>query len=156
MQANSRRRIVQKKLFQYREYCAAIDEYVQCSCGQTMRKNETGVRGSFRADPTARGGIALANPPKSITYMMRWVQAIEDTWRECALEDDADCLEGIGLVRLMVDYFCLATEPRPRDENEQARERLCETCGISRSTFYERLNRISDIAVYHAARNGLL
>lgn len=153
MTPRDRNRIIHKHLFQYRACKAVLDDYMQRAFNKTSKVNESGVRAPFISDPTGRGGAALAQLPRKLEEKRRWCKAIEDALAECRLEDgDRDN----GLVALLTEYFCLNKPRRQKDQNAEAVEKICAEHGISRSTFFNRMNKVTDIVLYYATRQELI
>jgi hypothetical protein len=148
-----RRKIAQAQAFRYYEMRQAINAYEAEAYRNLQRTDGSGVRSTFKTDPTARGGIMLADPPAHIIKAKNWVSAINDAWAECTLLDEGD---ERGYAYIIEQWFALDGNIRPREENKQTRERLIEECGLSRTGFYERLNTITDTIAYHASMKGLL
>lgn len=139
-------------LYSYAAHKSDIEAYVSRAMRKTGRMNETGIRGSYISDPTARGGVMLAEFPKRLQKKADWVAVIEDAWAECLAEDNG---EPHGLAYLMERNFCLTGAPREKKLNEEAQKRICDECGISKSTFFARLAKITRIVEYHATQKGL-
>ena len=154
MMATERERHVHARLFSYASYKREIDEFFETAMRQGARTSEPGVtNGGYKSDPTARGGVMLADPPPRIQEAMAWVRAIEDAWAECEMLDAGN---PYGLSYLLERNFCLTGEPRPRRQNAHARRRICEACGIAERTFYLWLDKTTSIVIYHASRAGLI
>ena len=154
MMTTDRERHVHARLFSYAGYKKEIDEFFETALRQTAKQDDqSGVRGSFRSDPTARGGVMLADPPPRIREAMAWTRAIDDAWSECEMLDGGN---PYGLAYLLERNFCLTGGPRPRSQNANARRRICEECGIAERTFYLWLDKVTSIAIYHASHAGLL
>lgn len=148
-----RTRTVYRHLFRYNKYKERIDEYTDSAMRRNVKTDNAGVRGTYRSDPTARGGVMLAQLPKRIAAKVQWCGAIEDTLAECKMEDGND---DYGLAYILREYFCVGTEPRDEDKNAEAITNICNVADISRSTFFRRVSRITDIVLYHAARRKLI
>ena len=95
----------------------------------------------------------LADPPPRIRHALDWCKAIDDAWAECRTLDDGN---ERGLEYLLVEYFCLTGDERPPEKNREGRRAICAACGISESTFYAWLRRVTDIVQYHARLRGLI
>ena len=91
--------------------------------------------------------------PESLRQKWKWVKAIEDAWSECLNEDAGD---RHGLAFLLEKNFRLTGETSDDDHNSEVRETIMKESGISLATFYNRLEVVTDILVYHAAKRGLL
>lgn len=157
MQYDDRIRIARKQLYAYYLDKQVIESFVDKATRQTQKMGEEYVRGTYRSDPTARGGIMLADPPKDIRIKVEWVKAIEGAWAELHLEDQAyRRVPSRGKAYVMEKFFCLTRPPRRRELNEETREQLCDECGISVRTFYNWLSQITNTVIHHATRRGLL
>lgn len=143
-----RERIVQGRMFRYAEYRREIEEFVARAMQQTAKSRDAVVQSSFISDPTARGGIMLADPPPKIAEKIAWCEVVDDTRNELADEP--------VMLYVMEHNFGIDGEPHPREKNGECRKAICEYCGISESTFYMWLERITNIALYHAGRRGLV
>ena len=147
-------RCVHGNLFAYKKHKQAIDDFLAKAMRQSGKRwDSAGGRGSFRSDPAARGGLMLADPPPRIRHALDWCEAIEDAWAECRMLDDGN---ERGLAYLMEQNFCFDGAERSKEKNRECRADICVACGISESTFYQWLSRVTEITGYHAARRGLV
>lgn len=151
-----RQRAAQGKLFKYASYKALIAEYEARALSQTRKCDTQYIKGAYRSDPAARGGVMLADPPHRIQIRMAWCSAIENAWAECKAEDAANGRSDVGMAYVMEEYFCLNKPPRDKEKNGEAREAMRKRCDISTRTFYEWISEIVDTVVYHAAKQNLL
>ena len=153
MTQRERTAIIQKHMFQYAAYKQEIEDYMERAYGIVGKPSETGVHSTFISDPTGRGGVSLAHMPKKLVERRRWCKAIEGAMAECVLEDGDN---ETGLAYLFKEYFCLDGTRRRRSKNAEAIERICAASGISRSTFFSRMNKITDIVLYYALKKKLI
>jgi AcrR family transcriptional regulator len=157
MQYDDRIRIARKQLYAYYADKEAIESFIEAATRQTQKMDAEFVRGTYRSDPTARGGIMLADPPAAIRAKVEWVKTIEDAWAELHFEDHAyRRVPEHGKAYVMEQFFCLTLPPRRKELNEEARDKLCAECGISVRTFYNWLTQITQCVIQHATRRGLL
>lgn len=137
--------------FRYQEYKAAVNAYIDWALSQTGKQQlgGTAVSSGHRSDPTARAAIKLIDMPEHIRTKALWVRAVNDAWRECR-EDDKQ------LAYLFERNFRLTGDILGPEHNTAVRERIIEELNISRPTFYNWLEAVSDILVYHATKRKLL
>ena len=137
--------------FRYQEYKAAVQAYIDAALSQTGKQQlgGTGISSGYRSDPTARAAIKLIDMPEHIRTKALWVRAVNDAWRECAEESRE-------LAYLFERNFRLTGETLGPDHNTAVRMGIMEYTGISMRTFYDRLNDVCDILVYHATKRKLL
>lgn len=137
--------------FRYQEYKAAVNAYIDWALSQTGKQQlgGTAVSSGHRSDPTARAAIKLIDMPEHIRTKALWVRAVNDAWRECR-EDDKQ------LAYLFEHNFRLTGDILGPEHNTAVRERIIEALNISRPTFYNWLEAVSDILVYHATKRKLL
>lgn len=155
MTQHDRRRAAMSHAFKYQEYKAAVAAYIDWALAQGGKQQLTGtpVSGGHRSDPTANSAIKLVDMPEHIRTKAQWVRAINDAWRECA-ENDAG--NKFGMAFLFEKNFRLTGETLGREHNAAVRMYIIESSGISQRRFYERLEDVCDILVYHAAKRKLL
>ena len=151
MTQQERRRAAMSHAFRYQEYKAAVAQYVDWALSQTGKQQLTGtpVSGGHRSDPTANSAIKLVDMPEHIRTKALWVRAVNDAWRECAEESRE-------LAYLFEHNFRLTGDILGPEHNTAVRMRIMEETGISMRTFYDRLNDVCDILVYHATKRKLL
>ena len=151
MTQQDRRRAAMSHAFRYQEYKAAVQAYIYWAMSQTgnQQLGGTGISSGHRSDPTARAAIKLVDMPEHIRTKALWVRAVNDAWRECAEESGE-------LAYLFEHNFRLTGEILGPDHNTAVRMRIMEETGISMRTFYDRLNDVCDILVYHATKRKLL
>lgn len=153
MTASERTRFIHQHLFQYCAYKRKIEDYMQRAMRQGRQMREANVRGSFISDPTGRGGVMLADMPEELQAGQKWVDAVDLALGECAIEDGA---EEHGLVYIARKFFCLEGDGRDREKNRAAIAEICSDCGIQRSTFYRKIDHVTDMVMYHATSLGLI
>ena len=153
MTALERQKIAQGNAFQYQAYKDEIDAYRDSASGRKRGMLDAIVSGGLPSDPTARAAIAACELPERLQYKELWVDAVDGAWAEClALDGD----NKHGLAFLMEHNFHLTGKMLPREKNAENRMWIMRKCNISYSVFYARLSKITDILVYHAARNNLI
>lgn len=150
MTQRDRRRAAMRHAFRYQPYKDEVTAYVDSCLALSAPKERIGGSASgHRSDPTARAGIKLAEMPESIRMKALWIRAVNDAWSECA-EDDGD------LAYLFEKNFRLTGNTLGPEHNTEVRNEIIEHLRISTSTFYERLEAVTDILVYHATKRKLL
>ena len=151
MTQQDRRRAAMSHAFRYQAYKAEVQAYIDWALSQTGKQQlgGTGISSGHRSDPTARAAIKLIDMPEHIRTKALWVRAVNDAWRECAEESKE-------LAYLFEHNFRLTGEILGPDHNTAVRMRIMEETGISMRTFYDRLNDVCDILVYHATKRKLL
>lgn len=151
MTQQDRRRAAMSHAFRYQEYKAEVQAYIDWAMSQTGKQQlgGTGISSGHRSDPTARAAIKLIDMPEHIRTKALWVRAVNDAWRECA-EESRD------LAYLFEHNFRLTGEILGPEHNTAVRMGIMEYTGISMRTFYDRLNDVCDILVYHATKRKLL
>ena len=137
--------------FRYQEYKAEVQAYIDWAMSQTGKQQlgGTGISSGHRSDPTARAAIKLIDMPEHIRTKALWVRAVNDAWRECR-EDNAQ------LAYLFEHNFRLTGDILGPEHNTAVRKHIMDECNISVRTFYEWLETVADILVYHATRRKLL
>jgi hypothetical protein len=151
MTQHDRRRAARSNAFRYQEYKAAVNAYIDWALSQTGKQQlgGTAVSSGHRSDPTARAAIKLIDMPEHIRTKALWVRAVNDAWRECR-EDNKQ------LAYLFEKNFRLTGDILGPEHNTAVRNSIMEELGISSTTFYEWLESVSDILVYHATKRKLL
>lgn len=151
MTQQDRRRAAMSHAFRYQEYKAAVQAYIDWALGSTGKQQlgGTGISSGHRSDPTARAAIKLVDMPEHIRTKALWVRAVNDAWRECAEESRE-------LAYLFERNFRLTGDILGPEHNTAVRVGIMEHTGISMRTFYDRLNEVCDILVYHATKRKLL
>lgn len=153
MTALERQKIAQGNAFQYQAYKDDLQEYFDKAMRQTRKVSETGIVSAYKPDPTARAGVMLACLPDRVEEKRKWIMAIDNAWDECRRLDGAN---KTGLSYLLEENFHLTGTVLPREKNGENRREIMRACGISETTFYDRLARVIEILVYHATTAGLL
>lgn len=145
-------------LFRYSRYVEAITDFEESALRQ-LQKQDGGehIRGSYVSDPTARGGILLAEPPKHIARMKEWVAVIDFVYDQMLLDDDAYGRGNRGIAYVMTTYFCLnGQDKRDRTENGEMKQVLCKRCRVTERTLYGWLHKIGESVAVIAEKKGLL
>ncbi len=150
MTQRDRERIARKHLYRYAQYARDVRQYEQSVFGATH--NETGIRGSEISDPTARSGIALAEPPKDLRSKRRWIEAIDASIIDLALMDGHDAY---GYVYICTHMFGMNGQKHKRDENRETALKIAGDCNLSVRALYNRAGTIVNTVIYHAAGMGL-
>ena len=157
MTARERRRTAQKHAFCYQAYREEVLTYRADALSSLRSPRTDSIPGSTGAgthsDPTEKAGIRLADMPEHLKTKWKWVKAIEDTWKECKEEDWG---EPFGLAYLFEKNFRLTGEVTGKELNAAVREKIIADSDICVKTFYNRLEAITDMLVYHAAKRGLI
>lgn len=152
MTQHDRRRAAMSHAFRYQAYKAELYAYLDsCMALVAPKQNLSGtaVSSGHRSDPTAHAAIKLAEMPEPLRNKALWVRAVNDAWREC-LEDDKQ------LAYLFEKNFRLTGEILGPEHNTEVRASIMEELNISRPTFYNWLETVADILVYHATKRKLL
>ncbi|MBR5260439.1 MAG: hypothetical protein IKV48_08255 [Eggerthellaceae bacterium] len=151
MTQHDRRRAAMSNAFKYQQYKAEINAYID-SCMALTGKQQLGgsaVTSGHRSDPTARAAIKLAEMPEHLRTKALWVRAVNDAWRECR-EDSKE------IAYLFEHNFRLTGDILGPEHNTAVRNDIIDELNISVSTFYEWLENVADILVYHATKRKLL
>lgn len=151
MTQKDRERIVRRHLYRYALYVRELRQYEQAVFGAPQHDG-TGVRGSEISDPTARSGIALAEPPPSLGQHRRWIDAIDAAMNELAGMDRTD---GQGYVYICTRMFGLDGQRHKRRENRDTALKIAIDCNLSVRAMYARAETIINTVIYHAAKAGL-
>ena len=156
MTPRERRQIAMRHAFRYQAYKREVREYREKALAMRGQRIDA-VPGSTSAgshtDPTQQAAIRLADMPESLQTKAKWVKVVNDAWADCATEDGRDAH---GLAFLLERNFRLTGEETGKDQNVAVREEIMREAHISMATFYNRLETVADILVYHAAKRGLL
>lgn len=71
-------RSIEGRLYRYEDMKSTIQAYEDAHCSHRGAPQTGLPRGqAVRSDPTARGALALAEPPPAIALSIRWVKAID-------------------------------------------------------------------------------
>lgn len=152
MTQRDRRRAAMSHAFRYQEYKAELNDYADACLAMVAPKQKlsgTAVSSGHRSDPTAHAAIKLSEMPEPLRNKALWIRAVNDAWRECR-EDDKQ------LAYLFEKNFRLTGDILGPEHNTAVRENIMDECNISVRTFYEWLETVADILVYHAAKRKLL
>lgn len=156
MTPRERRRIAMRHAFMYQAYKREVQEYraqALAMRGQRINAVPGSTSAGSHTDPTQQAGIKLADMPEKLKQKAAWVKTVNDAWADCATEDDGD---PHGLAFLLERNFRLTGEATGKDKNAAVREEIMREAHISMATFYNRLENVADILVYHATRRRLL
>lgn len=153
---DERWRWVQKHMFRYSDYSDMVDDFITMVSHQQGKKEDAGIRGSFKSDPTARAAMLLADPPDYIRFAYEWVRVVDEAFEILAVEDMAMNRDK-GIVYAMKDYFGIGQPSRSKMSNYNAKVRIMNDCGITMRTFYNWLNKASDVVLQLALEvDGLI
>ena len=150
MTQREREQTVRRHLYKYAQYKRDIEDYEQAVFG-THSSDESGIRGSGISDPTARLGIALAEPPRAMVEKLRWVYAIDDALVEL---QDMDAGEKHGLVYIASHTYGLDGKRHKRKENRDTALKIASDCHMSVRALYYRLGVITNVVIFHAAERN--
>ena len=150
MTQREREQTARRHLYRYAQYVREVRQYEQSVLGATH--NETGIRGSEISDPTARSGMALAEPPKDLGHKRQWIDAIDAAMDELAGMDGQDAY---GYVHICTRMFGLDGQRHKRRENRDTALKISMDCNLSVRALYGRVNTIVNTVIYHAAELGL-
>lgn len=149
--------VVYSHLYRYARYVEAIDEFRDSAMRQNQKQDQEHIRGSFHSDPTARGGIILAEPPSKIKTMQEWVYVIDTVHEQFRMEDEAYNRGTRGIAYVMRTYFCMDThERRDKKNNAAMQQTLAKRCRVSQRTIYAWLHTIGESVAVFADKKGLL
>ena len=148
-----RKKITSRNLRRYRRYLQRKKEYTHRHTDVHRAENGTGIRGSFVSNPTMHNGIALADPPEKIKREWAWIRVAENTLKECRDIDiccgrDPQC----GLARLMQEEY----QMKSLVKEKRSKVKIAKQLSISRGKFYRWKEKILEIAIYYAGKEGLL
>lgn len=151
MTQRDREQVARRHLYRYAQYVRDVQQYEQSVFG-TSPQNETGIRGSEISDPTARSGIALADPPKALEQKRKWIDAIDAAMRELARMDAG---AERGYTYICTHIYGLDGQKHKRKENSDTAAKIAEECFLSIRALYGRITTIVNIVIFHAAERGL-
>ena len=149
---------VYSHLYRYAKYVEAITDFEESALRQ-LQKMDGGehVHTSYVSDPTARGGILLAEPPRHIAVMKEWVAVVDMAYEQLLMDDEAYNRGNRGIAYVMSVYFCLnGQERRDRSKNAETRIALAKRCKVTDRTIYGWLNKIGQTVAILAEKKGLL
>ena len=151
MTQKDRERITRRHLYRYTQYVREVRQYEQAVFGAPQHDG-TGVRGSEISDPTARSGIALADPPRRLEQHRRWISVIDAAMDELAGMDGQDVH---GYAYICMRMFGLDGQRHKRKENRDTALKISGDCNLSVRALYGRVSTIVDTVIYHAPNAGL-
>ena len=150
MTQRERERTVRRHLYRYARDVRDVRQYEQSVFGATH--NETGIRGSNILDPTARSGIALADPPDDLQQKRLWIEAIDAAMEEL---EQADGSNERGYVYICTRMFGLDGHRHKRQENRDTAAKVADECFMSVSSMYNRIGTFINIVIYYATQKKL-
>lgn len=156
MTPKDRRHIARSHAFRYQAYRREVREYREKALamrGQRIDALPGSTSAGSHTDPTQQAAIRLVDMPDSLQTKAKWVRVVNAAWKDCATEDGGD---PHGLAFLLEKNFRLTGEETGKEQNAAVREEIMRESHISMTTFYKRLEAVTDIIVYHAAKRGLL
>ena len=132
-------------LYSYAKYREQILSWEDSVIHNTRRMDEEYIRGGgYHSDPTARGAIRLAEPPKRVAYAQRWVNVIDEVYANLLMEDSVYRRNKTrGVAYVMEVYFCFHSEPRNKENNATMLRILSNRCHVSERTIYKWLHKIA-------------
>ena len=143
-------RAAERHLYRYRRIKEEVAVYRASCAYKADTAGGEGVKTSGKSDPSAMGGIRLADPPQDIKEKQGWVWAIETAWAELTHYDRPKAI-------LMERYYGLNRKHgRPRDESLKVRLEIMDELHIGNSTFYAWRNECVDAVIYGAIQCGVL
>lgn len=143
-------RAAEKYLYRYRKIKAQVETYEEESAYKADTMGGEGVKTSGKSDPTAKGGIRLAEPPEEIATLQDWVWAIETAWADLTHYEPQKA-------RLFEVYYGLdSMTGRPRGKAGYTRDAIMHELHISEKTFYNWRNEAVEAVIYAAIQKGAL
>jgi len=142
---------VRRRLYGYAKYKKELAEYVDDIFNGTKPHDESGVRGTGISDPSARGGIALADLPRHLADKQKWIYAIDSAIKELR---DMDAGDSRGLVYICTHLYGLDGRRHKRRDNRDTAVKVADDCFMSVRSLYYRVRIILNVVLYHAAKNG--
>lgn len=149
MTQRERERIARQHLYQYAKDKRELEEYAR-KVFAAPRHDETGIRGSVTADPTANAGIALADPPKHLQRKQKWIAAIDDAIHELIQTDDGD---ERGFTYICTRIYGLDGKRHSRRKNRDTALKIADDCNMSVRSLYYRLGIIVNVVIAHAVEH---
>lgn len=138
------------RLYNYQNMIRDIEAFeAECTDRQRTRTNDN-IKGTFTADPTAKGGVRMAEPPNHINEKRMWVGVIRGAWAEMETYEPEKA-------RIIEALYGLGS-PKGVRRGEKGRiiRRLMGALNIGETTVkvWRRaaVNWVKEIAIY----NGLL
>lgn len=143
-------RAAEKYLYRYRKIKAQVETYEEESAYKADTMGGEGVKTSGKSDPTAKGGIRLAEPPEEIATLQDWVWAIETAWADLTHYEPQKA-------RLFEVYYGLdSMTGRPRGNALVVRLHLMDELHISERCFYAWKDDCVTAVIYAAIQKGAL
>ena len=150
MQMRDCYRIAERFLYRYRRNKAEADAFEEgCSYKADCMGGE-GVKSSGISDPTARGGMRLAEPPDDVKELQRWTWSIETAWADLMHNEPPKA-------RILEVYYGLNNmNGRRREDSLKVRLQVMEELHISERTFYNWKNDAVGAVIFAAIQKGAL
>lgn len=146
MTQREREQTVRRHLYRYAQYVREVRRYEQSIFG-SPQTNETGIRGSNVSDPTARSGIALADPPKTLERKRRWIIAVDSAMDELSSMDGGD---ERGYVFICTHVFGLDGHRNKCRANRDSVLKIACDCNLSVRALYGRISTIINTVIFYA------
>lgn len=141
---------VERHLYMYQQHKREVEAYEAHCIDRHKAPTNEGVRGSYRSDPTARGGINLVDRPAHIQEAMLWIWAIETAWAELTAYKPEHAT-------LMETYYGLSMPfGRSKDKATATKYSLMNCLNISERTFYAWKDDIVDAVAHAGIQCGVL
>ena len=143
-------RAAERALYRYQEHKRTVEMY-EARCMRCQKpQSETGIRSSYRSDPTARGAIMMAERPQDVKDAMLWIWAIETAWAELLAYYPPRA-------RIMEVYYGLNNvNGRERNKATETRMILQDELSIEQATFYRWKNDVVDAVIHAGIQCGIL
>ena len=143
-------RAAERHLYRYKRLKEDVKAYEDSCTYKADTTGGEGVKTSNKSDPSAMGGIRLADPPQDIKQKRDWAWAIETAWAELTHYDSPKAV-------LLEKYYGLNNRNgRAREDSLKVRLEIMNTLHISNSTFYAWRNECVDAVIYAAIQRGVL
>ena len=150
MQMRDCYRAAERFLYRYRRNKAQVAAYEEGCAYKADCMGGEGVKTSGISDPTARGGMRLAEPPEDIKVLMDWTWAIETAWAGLTHYEPQKA-------RLLEAYYGLSNmSGRKREDSLKVRLRIMDELHISEKTFYNWRNDCVGAVIFAAIQKGAL
>lgn len=146
-------RTIRVQLFSYRKNKAAVNAFRDDAVSLRGSTFENEVHSPTPGDPTAENAMNLAEMPAHMKNASEWCSAIEAAYSQIKREDGRD---PFGTAYLMSANFGLFAPAPGKEDHEKAVNELCAECGISKTTFYRRIDEIVGTVKYYAAKRSLI
>lgn len=144
-------RITEKQMYQFQKLKKQVAEYMEeAESLKGLDLTADRVKSSGKSDPTAVGGLRIAEPPREIALKMAWIWAIESAWKKLAhtSPEKAELFE--------VYYGLNNIEGRPRELAGQVRVAFTEKHNISYRAFFLWKKDVVEAVVIAACQKGAL